>query len=131
VKNRRYPEEPIVRFHPRDYTEELPEDPGSFDLLISQWAGFVSRACKAYLKPGGLLLVNDSHGDASMASADADYRFVGAVTARGRRYRLIETDLERYFVPKNIREITPEYLFESRRGVAYTKTAWAYVFRLG
>ena len=44
---------------------------------------------------------------------------------------MIETDLERYFVPKRNREITPEYLFKSQRGIAYTKTAWAYVFRLG
>jgi hypothetical protein len=130
-KNRRYAEDPVVRFHPRDYTEDLPEEPGSFDLLISQWAGFVSTACRAYLKPGGLLLVNDSHGDASMASIDPDYRFVGAVTARGGRFQLIETDLKRYFVPKNNGEISPEYLIKSQRGIAYTKTAWAYIFHLG
>jgi hypothetical protein len=110
--------------------DELPEPPGSFDLLISQWAGFVSQACKPCLRAGGLLLVNNSHGDASMASIDGDFRFVAAVTARGGRFRLIEKDLDRYFVPKSDVEITPEYLIEIRRGIGYTKTAWAYVFEI-
>jgi len=130
-QNKRYDEKPVVRFHPQDYTDELPEPPGSFDLLISQWAGFVSQACKGYLKPGGLLLVNNSHGDASMASIDEEYRFVAAVTLRSGKYRLIETDLERYFVPKSDVEITPEHLFKIQRGLGYAKTARVYLFELG
>jgi hypothetical protein len=124
-----YAETPTIRFHPRDFTDDLPEESGSFDLLISQWAGFVSTHCKAYLKPGGLLLANDSHGDASMASIDDDYRFIAAVALRSGKYRLIEKDLARYFVPKSDIEITPEYLSKTRRGVGYRKTAWAYLFR--
>jgi hypothetical protein len=128
-QNKRYDGKSTIRFHPRDYREGLPEEPGSFDLLISQWAGFVSRACKPYLKPGRLLLVNNSHGDASLASIDQDYRLVAAVSLRSGKYRLIETGLERYFVPKTSIEITPEYLFKIQRGIGYKKTAWAYLFR--
>jgi hypothetical protein len=130
-KNKRYEQTPVMRFHAQDYTAELPEPAGSFDLLISQWAGFVSQACKSYLKDGGLLLVNNSHGDASMASIDGNFRFIGAVTAGGGRFRLIETNLDSYFVPKSSVEITREYLFEIRRGIGYTKTAWAYLFEFG
>jgi hypothetical protein len=128
-QNRRYKEKPVVRFHPQDYSEDLPEKPGSFDLLISQWAGFASRSCKLYLKPGGLLLANNSHGDASLASIDQDYRFVAAVSFQNGTYRLIETDLEGYFVPKKDIDITPEHLFKIQRGIGYRKTAWAYLFR--
>jgi hypothetical protein len=39
----------------------------SYDLLISLSAGIISRPCAKYLKEGGFLLVNDSHGDASAA----------------------------------------------------------------
>lgn len=127
--NKRCGEEPTIRFHHQDYSEDLPEEPGSFDLLISQWAGFVSRSCKRYLKPGGLLLVNNSHGDASLASIDEDYRFVAAVIMRGGEYRLNEVDLEEYFVPKTDVQVTPEYLFSIQRGVRYKRTAWAYLFR--
>ena len=54
-------------FHLSDYNKGIPEQPNSFDLLISQYAGFVSQACKQYLKIGGIIVANNSHGDASMA----------------------------------------------------------------
>jgi hypothetical protein len=66
-----------------------------------------------------------------MASIDRDFRFIGAITARGGRFRLIETDLDSYFVPKSSVEITREYLVEIRRGIGYTETAWAYLFEFG
>ncbi len=37
------------------------------DLIISQYAGFVGQETKRYLKEGGILLCNDSHGDATLA----------------------------------------------------------------
>jgi SAM-dependent methyltransferase len=130
-KNKRYDEKAIVRFHPQDYTNDLPEEPESFDLLVSQWAGFVSQACKRYLRKGGLLLVNNSHGDASLASIDNDYRFIAAVMRRNGKYRLVENDLEHFFVPKSDVEVTREYLLKIQRGIGYTRPAWAYLFELG
>lgn len=49
------------------------------DLIISQYAGFVGQATKVYLKKGGILLCNDSHGDATLAYCDSDYEFVGVI----------------------------------------------------
>ncbi len=68
-----YSEDATVRFHPMTYTNPLPEPDQSVDLLISQFAGFVSLHCKRYLRLGGYLIVNDSHGDASMANIDPAY----------------------------------------------------------
>lgn len=129
--NRRkaYPEEPSIRFHRADYTEGYPEVEESFDLLISQYAGFVSQHCKRYLKLDGVLVVNNSHGDASMAWLDPDYALVGAITRRGERFSLAETDLASYFVPKRDLEVTREYVMRTRRGVAFTRRAFAYAFR--
>eukprot|EP00996_Jenningsia_fusiforme_P002440 NODE_3269_length_1011_cov_29.930353_g3007_i0.p1 GENE.NODE_3269_length_1011_cov_29.930353_g3007_i0~~NODE_3269_length_1011_cov_29.930353_g3007_i0.p1 ORF type:complete len:301 (-),score=46.39 NODE_3269_length_1011_cov_29.930353_g3007_i0:107-910(-) len=39
----------------------------SFDLLVSLSAGLASGHCARYVRPGGLLLVNDSHADARNA----------------------------------------------------------------
>jgi hypothetical protein len=130
-KNKCYTEKPVVRFHTADYRDGLEEKPQSFDLLISQYAGFISRSCKPYLKPGGLLLVNNSHGDASLASMDDGYRFIAAIAVRNGRYRLIETNLDSYFIPKSEIRITTEHLYKTQRGIAYKKTAWAYCFTLG
>jgi len=66
-KRKRYSEEPHYSYLNKDYNETVPLEEKSFDLLISQYAGFISRACKRYLKIGGILVVNNSHGDASMA----------------------------------------------------------------
>jgi len=67
-ENRTYSEKSIVRFHGQDYLEEISEEKNSFDLLISQYAGFISQHCKHYLRPQGYLLANNSHGDAGAGS---------------------------------------------------------------
>jgi len=130
-KNRLYPDTPVIRFHAADYTAGFDEPPQSFDLLVSQYAGFVSEHCKKYLKPGGLLLANDSHGDAGLARLDPDYRLVAVVSRRNQRVRLLETDLHEYFIPKSGERITRDHLITSGRGAGYSKAAWAYIFRLG
>ncbi len=76
-----YPEDPIVTFHGADYQALIPTYRGGFDLLISQYAGFISEACKPYLKLGGYLLVNNSHGDAGLASIDPDFQLIRPFTS--------------------------------------------------
>ncbi|MGB3633045.1 MAG: hypothetical protein WA982_03305 [Rubrobacteraceae bacterium] len=128
-KRKQYDGRPEITFHHTDYTTDLDEPKGSFDLLVSLYAGFVSEACKRYLRLGRWLLANNSHGDASMASIDPDYEFVAAMKHRGDRYRLAYKDLDTYFVPKKDVEVTSELLRSTGRGIGYTKTATAYVFR--
>ena len=95
-----YVEQPQMRFHHCSYEAVFDEQPESFDLLISQYAGFISKACKSYLRTGGVLLVNDSHGDASMANLDRDFELIATVNRRGERFSINESHLEDYFVPK-------------------------------
>lgn len=116
-----------VRFIHADYNAlDLPEQ--GFDLLISLYAGFVSEACTRFLKPGGTLLVNPSHGDAAMAALDARYRLSGAVLSGGGGYRVTRDRLDRFLVPKKPTAISRESLRASNRGVAYTVPAFAYLF---
>ena len=39
---------------------------GRVDVLLSQYAGFISEPCKGYLRAGGVLVANNSHGDARL-----------------------------------------------------------------
>jgi hypothetical protein len=64
-----------------------------------------------------------------MASIDRDFQFIGAVARQKSVYRLIEENLDSYFVPKKDVEVTEQYLNKLQRGVGYRKTAEAYVFR--
>ena len=117
-----------IEFLHADYTDDLPLADQSFDLLVSLYAGFVSEACTQYLRIGGTLLVNSSHGDAAMASIDPRYRLVGAIHARDGAYRVRTDDLETYLIPKKAVEVTPQFLHSRRRGIAYTRAPIAYLF---
>ena len=64
-----------------------------------------------------------------MASIDPGYELVAAVKHRKDRYRLVYSDLETYFEPKREVEVTKELLRSTGRGIGYTKSAVAYVFR--
>ncbi len=117
-----------VRFVASDYQEDLGLEPASFDLLISLYAGFISEHCTEYLRIGGSLLVNPSHGDAAMASIDPRYRLQAVVISARQDYRVVTDDLDRYLQPKRDEPITADRLRELGRGIAYTVPSFAYLF---
>lgn len=129
AKRKIYSQNAYVTFYAMDFKNDLGLNEQSFDLLISQYAGFVSQHCKQYLKIGALLLVNNSHGDASMASIDNDYEFIAVVNKSKGKHRLTEKNLDGYFIPKSNMKITKEYLEKIQKGIGYSKSASDYVFR--
>lgn len=129
TRNKVYPQEPSITFHARSYTEDFGEETERFDLLISQYAGFISPYCTQYLKVGGVLLVNNSHGDASMASLDPRLALAAVVLRSGGKDRISERNLESYLVPKSDTPVTKEYLQHIQRGIGYQKSASRYIFR--
>ena len=128
-ERKEYPEDPIITFHGIDYRELIQEYRLNFDLLISQYAGFISDTCKPYLKIGGYLLVNNSHADAGLASIDEDYKLISTVHRSKGKYRLSNTRLGEYFIPKKKITVKKELLKERMRGIGYTKTAALYIFQ--
>jgi len=124
-----YDKESNVEFYSQSYTRPLNIPEGSNDLLISQYAGFISLHGKKYLKGGGILLVNNSHGDASMARLDDDYCLIAVVKKQGDNYRISDKDLDSYFIPKKPVNINRSYLEKTQRGIGYTRTASSYIFR--
>jgi hypothetical protein len=118
-----------IRFVHADYTSDLDLPETSFDLLISLYAGFVSEHCTHALRPGGFLLVNPSHGDAAMASLDARYQLHGVVVSTDQGYSVETDELETHLVPKRDVDVTIQLLHDTGRGVAYTRSPFAYVFQ--
>lgn len=116
------------RFIHADYTEDLAVEDRSVDLLVSLYAGLVSDACTRYLRVGGHLLVNPSHGDAALASLDDRYSLAAVVLAAKGDYRLRTEGLDGYMIPKRPDALTREAILQNGRGVAYTKPAFAYLF---
>ena len=128
-ERKEYNDAPNISFHGIDYKVLIDELYRQFDLMISQYAGFISDACKAYLKIGGFLLVNNSHGDAGLASIDEDYKLISTVHKSKGNYRLSDTSLEKYFIPKRNIVVTKEMLYKTGKGVGYTKPAPLYIFQ--
>lgn len=129
-ENKNYTAPHLIRFYLADYYKDIDEEKQSFDLLISQYAGFVSQPGKMYLKPNGLLLANDSHGDASMASIDNDYEFIGVIYYSNKNYHYTTKSLDKYFIPKKKdADVSKKRLEKTMKGIPYTKYASAYVFR--
>lgn len=124
-----YPQTAQVQHRFADYRSEFDEDANSFDLLISQYAGFVGQYCKKYLKIGGLFLTNNSHGDAGLAAIDSDYQLIAVFLLCKGQYQIRETNLDEYFVPKSPIQITKEYLERLQKGIGYKKVGSAYLFR--
>ena len=128
-ERKEYNAAPKVSFHGIDYRSAMDELLQRFDLLISQYAGFISDSCKDYLTVGGFLLVNNSHGDAGLASIDEDYQLLSTVHRAKGKYRISHSALEEYFVPKRNMVVTKELLYKTGKGVGHTKTASLYVFQ--
>ena len=124
-----YRAEAVFRFHENNYNTELKEDLNSFDLLISLHAGFISRCCQKYLEKDGILIANNSHGDAPLAFLDKRFDFVGVVNRRGVKFTYNNDNLESYFIPKSGTKLNKREIEKTMRGPAYTKTAYVYVFR--
>ena len=122
------PADPQLHFVHQDYTGRLDLPEQGFDLLVSLYAGFVSEHCTGYLRIGGSLLVNPSHGDAALAAIDPRYRLSAVVLSRGGGYRVVDENLGSYLRPKQAVAVTRELIHERGRGIAYTKPAFAYLF---
>ena len=128
-KNKNYDPVPKIRFHLMDYDKNIPEASEYFDLLISQYAGFISQCCKTHLKSNGLLVANNSHGDASMAIKDENFDFKGVIYHSGGTYRYTTKSLDKYFIPKHEGyKASLDYVRKTMKGTTYTKSASSYVF---
>lgn len=123
-ENKEYKEDFILKFIGEDYSGNFEIE--KVDLLISQYAGFVGQQTKSYLKAGGILLCNDSHGDATLANCDDDYEFIGIVNSKNDT----ETqNLTSYFQFARKRPIDAQKVRETMKGPNYKEKAENYLFR--
>lgn len=119
-----YGEPCTILFFGQDYYKELDIEP--VDLIISEYAGFVGQATKRYLKPGGVLLCNDSHGDATLARFDEDYDLIGVIR---RDEKIVRSGLDQYFQQADGSPVDIEKVKTTMKGPTYKKRAAHYLFQ--
>ncbi|MDE0563192.1 hypothetical protein [Exiguobacterium sp. B2(2022)] len=123
-ERKEYDERCTIEFFGQDYTQPLDIEP--VDLIISQYAGFVGQATKDYLKPGGILLCNDSHGDATLARFYEAFELIGVI---GSANELVQTGLDEYFRLPKEKVVDIAEVKKTMKGPQYTKQVENYVFR--
>lgn len=112
-----------------DFSEELDIPSGYYGALFSFYSGFVSQACKKYLKGKGILIANNSHGDSSIAFTDPDYELIGMIHRKGSRFSITDKDLDQYFRKRDGSHIDVEKVLSTMTGERFTRPAYAYIFR--
>lgn len=123
ASHKEYEEVPCIEFLGQDYTKSIEIEP--VDLIISQYAGFVGQATKQVLKVGGILLCNDSHGDATLANFDKDFQLVGVLESNG----TIRThNLDVYFTSIKGKGIDLDFVRTKMKGLKYQNMAENYLF---
>ena len=128
LSGRKYePEPPDIRFVHDDFNGYPELSPQSFDMVISLYSGPLVSAALPYLMAGGKLLVNNSHGDASLAILNPELQPAGCIKFREGQYRLVTENLDGYFSFKGTPP-TQESVYSSGRGAALSKTSFALVF---
>lgn len=122
-QKKEYPEPSEVKFLGQDYNQPLAIE--QVDLIISQYAGFVGQATKANLKTGGILLCNDSHGDASLANFDQAYKLIGIIDNN----KIKSTNLDKYFKLPGGKTIDIQKVKDKMKGLKYKEMAENYLFK--
>ena len=84
------------------------------------------EATKQFLKTGGILLCNDSHGDSTLARFDEDFEFIGIINS-GNKFK--NNNLENYFILSKERSINLEIVKEKMKGLKYKLSGGNYLFR--
>ncbi len=128
-RNKNYSNKPIVNWLQEDFTKPLEIKEKSFDIMFSFYAGFISQYCKSFLKENGLLITNNSHGDATLAITDKDFKCIGVVIRNGQKFRIKTDALNEFITKKNGTEIDIKKVKDKMIGEKFAKYAYAYVFQ--
>ena len=128
-ENKTYDGPPNIYWNQLDYSSINDLQENYYEIMFSFYAGFISQACKKYLVLGGILIANNSHGDATMAIADPDYKVIGVVTRNLDRFNIRTEKIEEYITKKDGSEIDVEKVQKRMIGEKFSNNAYAYVFR--
>lgn len=125
-RNKEYNRNPIIRFYEMNFEDSINEENEYFDLIISQFSGFISKYCTKYLKRNEILLANDSHGDATLAFTSGKYDLVGVINEN---LEIEEINLEKYFSFNRRRQIDIKKVLETMKGPKYKNVMNSYIFK--
>ncbi len=125
-KNKQYKRSAYIRFIAQDFTKPLALPKKEFDLLISLYAGRIARACKEYLKVGGILLTNNHQNDIEDVVNDIRFKLKSVIKYRGGKYRFINERVDTFIAATKKGKKAKDFLRETSQGVTYREDVDVY-----
>ena len=125
-RKKHYKQRAYIRFIDQDFTTSLALSSGGFDLLISLYAGGVSRACKGYLKLGGIVVTNNHQHDVDDLVNDASFQLRSVIKNVAGKYRTFDEDLGEFLAAARQGPKAKKYLRSTSRGAAYREDIDSY-----
>ncbi len=129
MRSRNYKRTPYFQFIAQDFTRPLPVLENQFDLVLALFTGGVSKACKAYLKIGGLLLSNNHQNDAAQAAQDKDLELIAMVRFQRGKYRVVDPEPGESMKVQDQAFQSRRSLRQTTRGIKYVDHECYYLFR--
>jgi hypothetical protein len=118
--SRKYKQPAYIQFLNQDYTLPLPIRENNYDLLLAIYAPGITKACKRYVKPGGIIVSNNHLGDALDAMEDSSVIPEALIRKKGKKYVIEESSRDKF--PEALRRSSA-----SAKGMRITGTGMEYV----
>ncbi|MDD3654129.1 MAG: class I SAM-dependent methyltransferase [Desulfotomaculaceae bacterium] len=127
--NKKYKQSAYIQFIHYDYTKELPVRENNYDLLLSIYAGCITKSCKKYIKRGGIIVSNNHHNDAQEAIEDSSVTLEALIRKKGRRYQIEEKTEEMLLKTLKAYTMPLKNMRRSNCGMEYVDNECYFVLR--
>ena len=126
--NKKYKQSAYIQFIHSDYTKKLPVRENNYDLLLSIYAGDITKSCKQYVKHGGIIVSNNHQNDAQEALQDSSLRLEALIRRKGKKYQ-IENDIDEKMLKALEHNMPLKSMRNSNSGMEYVDNEIYFVFR--
>jgi predicted transcriptional regulator len=127
--NKKYKQSAYIQFIHSDYTKELPVRENNYDLLLAIYAGGITKCCKKYIKPGGIIISNNHHNDAQEALRDSSVRLEALIRRKGKKYQIENGTGEKMLKTLQEHSMPLKNMKNSSSGMEYVDNEYYFVFK--
>lgn len=127
--NKKYKQSAYIQFIHGDYTKELPLRENNYDLLLSIYAGGITKYCNKYIKPGGIIVSNNHQNDAKEALKDSSLKLEALIRRKGDKYHIENDTGEKILRVLQEHGMPLKNMKKSSNGLNYVDNEYYFVFK--
>lgn len=127
--SKKYKQPAFIQFLNQDYTQPLPIRENNYDLLLAIYAPGITKACKKYVKPGGIIVTNNHLGDALDAIEDSSLVPEALIRKKGKKYMIEEAARDKFMEALKRSTASTKGMRSTNTGMEYVDSESYYVFR--